>query len=621
MSIIFGVMKSEGPAIEERQLLDLAQATDRYALDGTFVQGGSLVGMGFQPYHTDQRSNLELQPAFDHRGNMLTFDGRLDNAADLCERLGIPEYRTADSLIILSAFERWGEDCFAQLIGDWALALWSHADRTLYLARDHAGTRTLYFEQAEGRVLWSTFLETFFGGKRMPDPDEDFVACYLACQPIRNLTPYKGIRAVLPCHYVKFQDLGVSHHPHWQWMVKGEIVYRSDREYEEHFLSLFKQSVIRRTGPGAPILAHLSGGMDSTSIVCISDHIRRSEDSSAALLDTVSFYDDSEPNWNEKPYFTLVESRRGKSGFHIAGSFTERTFEAYDSAKACYLMPGADSSAIGQEQRFEDAIEGHGYRVILSGIGGDEVLGGIPTALPELADYLVSKKPSQLAQRSVEWCLAKRTPLVRLFFEVIKFTCQAYRLPQWEKRPFPSWLRPRIQKACTEAMRSDLTQRGRFGLSPKTISNGLTWWSIMESLPNLSVGFLSRYEYRLPYLDRDLVEFLSSIPRAQLIRPGNRRSLMRRSLQGIVPCEILERRRKASLIRGPIASMQQSKDRIQVLLSKSWLVDHQFVEREPLQSAFELTTKGTDTRWLQYLARTIAFEVWLKSEQAVRGWN
>jgi asparagine synthase (glutamine-hydrolysing) len=56
MSIIFGIMESEGPAIEERQLLDLAYATDRYAPDGTFVHGGSLIGMGFQPYHTHQRS-------------------------------------------------------------------------------------------------------------------------------------------------------------------------------------------------------------------------------------------------------------------------------------------------------------------------------------------------------------------------------------------------------------------------------------------------------------------------------------------------------------------------------------------------------------------------------------
>ena|SRR6187402_952218 len=173
----------------------------------------------------------------------------------------------------------------------------------------------------------------------------------------------------------------------------------TDTDYEAHFLTLFHQSVARRTGPGAPILAQLSGGMDSTAIVCMSDEIRRSTHPKSELLDTVSFYDDAEASLNEKPYFSITEARRGKVGTHLDMAFSQRTFAPYDGAEGTYLLPGADSFSIEQERRFRDGVWQKGYRSVLSGIGGDEVLGGIPDPLPELADYLASGKVRNRRQR------------------------------------------------------------------------------------------------------------------------------------------------------------------------------------------------------------------------------
>src|SRR5260370_36467431 len=135
MSIIFGVRKPEAEIVAERHLLDLAHATGDRTADGTFVYAKGHMGMGFQPYHTHQRSNLESQPAVGERGSMLTLDGRLDNHLQLCELLDIRGLDTPDSLIVLVAFERWGEDCFSLFIVDLALALWSQHNRSLYLAR------------------------------------------------------------------------------------------------------------------------------------------------------------------------------------------------------------------------------------------------------------------------------------------------------------------------------------------------------------------------------------------------------------------------------------------------------------------------------------------------------
>ena len=200
LSIIFGIRKPLAASVSREELLQLANATERFAVDGVVVQANSRVGMGFQPYHTHLRSTMELGPTSDMYGNLLVVDGRIDNYRDLCQELHLEEASTPDSNIILSAYLKWGEECFSHFIGDWALALWSTRDQVLYLARDHAGTRTLYFENKNNTLRWSTYLDNFFTEPRSLDVDEDYVACYLGAQPLRELTPHKGIRAVLPAH-------------------------------------------------------------------------------------------------------------------------------------------------------------------------------------------------------------------------------------------------------------------------------------------------------------------------------------------------------------------------------------------------------------------------------------
>jgi len=304
MSIIFGVINFPGRKVAETELKALAEATQRYAPDGTFLYADNNLGMGFQPYYTHERSSLESQPVADNLGNRIVFDGRLDNHADLAAELQLRVPRTQDSLILLAAFERWGEQCFSRLIGDWALALWSAGDRTLYLARDPAGSRTLYYHTADGVFRWSTYLETFFADNERHPLNCEWATRFLCGHPVGDLTPYQGISAVPPSHFHAIKDARVSQSKRWEWIPEHRVCHKSDADYEEHFLELFQQAVVRRTGTGAPILAELSGGMDSTSIVCMSDHIRKlSDKKESELLDTVSYWEASEPNWDEKPFF------------------------------------------------------------------------------------------------------------------------------------------------------------------------------------------------------------------------------------------------------------------------------------------------------------------------------
>jgi asparagine synthase (glutamine-hydrolysing) len=621
MSILFGIRKPVRGLVATEELLTLASATQRFALDETFVETNGNIGMGFQPYYTHERSKLESQPVSDRFGNLVVFDGRLDNYRELSSELGMDNPNAADSVLVLASFERWGKRCFSRFTGDWALAISSRSDDALYLARDHAGTRSIYFQNANGTLRWATYLETFFASGERNSLDQQFVACYLSLQPIRDLTPYEGIRAVLPGHFLTVRNKTITQTPHWDWIAKGQIHYKSDREYEEHFLALFRQSVERRTGPGAPILAELSGGMDSTSIVCMSDHICLSQGGVVSdILDTISYYDPREPNWNEEPYFSITEARRGKKGTHIEISGAVRTFEPVDSALSGpkSLWPGTDSRSLEQEEEFHQTIRGRGYRTILSGIGGDEVLGGVPNPLPELADLLVSANLVNLFKQAKAWSLSSRSPLLHMLFRTVRFTMDQYRSPsRSEMTSLPPWVCQNSKDLKPARLRGP-NRPHRIGSLPSALSNGQAWWDVQETLPHLWPGTIARYEYRYPYLDRDLVDFLYRVPREQLLRPGSRRSLMRRALRSIVPEEILMRRRKAYVVHGPLVALRSASDRIEALVHDSLAVTCGFVDKDNLLRCLHGVLGGQDLRQMHPLVNTLLFEIWLRATSNLR---
>jgi asparagine synthase (glutamine-hydrolysing) len=609
MSIIFGVVKSEGDSTSKGDLSGLAQVTAKYGPDGTYVRAHGRVGMGFQVQLTDQRTSIESQPIFDLSQNLLTFDGRLDNYRELSSLLGINGDEVSDSSIVHAAFNRWGCDCFARLVGDWALALWSEAEQSLYLARDHAGSRTLYFEMVDGVILWSTYLETFLAYKQHRSLDETYVAYYLAGLPAGDVTPFRGITAVMPAHYFTFNKAQVSRRRHWNPLTGDRLVYKTDQEYEDHFLSLFRQSVNRRTATGSTVLAELSGGMDSSSIVCVSDLLRREQ--AGDLVDTVSFFDDTEPTWDEKPYFSLVEDRRGKSGVHIETSFRDRTFTPLERTESTYLFPGCDSGSLQQEETYRKLANVQLHTTIVSGVGGDELLGGLPTSSPELADHLVEGKLEHFWYRAIEWSISTRQPLIHTSARALRFIGSAY-FPMWPSRQsYGSWISKTLLKKLHPASEPNLI--ARFAVRPAAIHRATIWDHLITTLPHLTPTLLYRQEYRYPYLDRDLVDFLLRTPHEQLVQPGRRRSLMRRALAGIVPSEISERRQKAYLAKRPVLALGRARSGIEKLFRDSLSAGHGFIDPTMFLKALGDVIDGRDSRPSFALMKTISFEIWLRS--------
>jgi asparagine synthase (glutamine-hydrolysing) len=616
MATIFGICRPRGTPIEEHEMRCMASATANHAVDGTSLVVSDHVGMGYQPYHTHVRSTLDRQPLRDGSGNLLVFDGRLDNWAELRQALDVNDEDISTSQMILAAFSRWGEACFRRFLGDWALAIWSSTDNQLYLARDHAGARTLYFSHECGTVQWSTYLDTFFSNGKTFEVDERYAARYLSSRPVIDATPYQGIRAVRPAHYLIFHGDRIISKPHWDWFAKGRICYRTDAEYEAHFLAVFRQAVRRRTAEGDPLIAELSGGMDSSSIVCMSDDIRREQGAtSVRLIDTISYYDNTEPNWDEKPYFSKIEEVRQKVGIHVPVSFLDRTLQLPVSSTGRCHFPGVDNGLVGRERRLEDLLAPAGYRVVISGIGGDELLGGVPTGLPELADHLFYRELRRFTRQAIAWCLPERMPMIQLLRETIGFAAALYLPLNHDRGRMPPWVTQGLRKRYDGWAPSTPRKAWTPSIPPSTISNGLTWWHILETLPHIHPGYLTRYEYRYPYLDRDLVDFLFRICRQQITRPGRRRSLMRRALVNIVPQEILERRRKAFLIRGPMAMLQQQENSIRTLFVDSLAAQWGFIDANQFRTALDHTIRHSDPRWVLPIIKAISFEMWLRTDR------
>lgn len=617
MSIIFGVKKPEGDVVGERQLLDVAQATQRWAPDKTFVCAMGRIGMGFQPYHTHQRSNLESQPAIDNCRNMISMDGRLDNHKELREVLHIEDAETPDSVIVLAAFRLWGGQCFSRFIGDWALAIWCATTHSVFLARDHAGTRTLFVTERAGSLYWGSFLETVVPAPRSHRLDPNYLTRYLSFFSLHGVTPYEGVYAVPPAHCMVFEERRRKCWAHWTPEASASAQYRSVPDYEEALFFSFRQAVKRRVVPGSRVISHLSGGMDSSSIVCMADFVHHDDtDLPAKKIETLSYYDPSEPDWDEEPYFSVVEKHRGLIGFHIHSSYADRVFDVVPWSEAPYYLPGADASSVIRERRFQETIGPAGNIAILAGYGGDELLGGCPDPMPELADLAVSLQFRALFSRLFEWCLALRQPLCFQVRSLSGYLASLYVHKAEIRSSTPKWI---LRKDSLETKNDACCGQSSSTtfMRPSRIHNKLTWRSIVDTLPHQYPEYTCRYEYRYPFLDRELMELIFQIPRSQLLQPDRRRSLMRRSFQHLLPNQILERRRKALLTHGPLRALQVNQNRVKRIVSNSILAEMGIVNSRVVAETIEAATRGAEGSAPGPVLRFIALELWIRHKNGL----
>jgi len=614
MSVQFGKWSFDGmpplPDLLERVNTLLApygpDSSDSCRKDGATVL--------YRAFHTTKESRREKQPHVSASGAIVSWDGRLDNRSELIHELGNSvSSDSADVSIVAAAYDRCGTDCFAKLIGDWALSIWNPREPSLILAKDPIGTRHLYYSAERDQITWSTILDPlvlFAGGTFALE--EEYIAGWLSFFPAAHLTPYIGIHSVPPSSFVRLEQGKQSVHKYWDLDPDKRIRYRTDAEYEEHFRAVFSQAVQRRLRSDAPILAELSGGMDSSSIVCMADAILARGAGEAPRLDTLSYYNDSEPNWNERPYFTRVEEKRGRTGCHIdVGGQEPFDFKLESGTFAATPGSGAGRHAKAR-QEFEACLESQGNRVVLSGIGGDEVTGGVPTPTPELMDLLARVRLGALARQLKVWALNKRKPWFHLFFEAVRgfFPPALVGIPK-QMQP-AAWLHPGFVERQRSALTGYPSRVKLFGPLPSFQENASTFDSLRRQLACSALPSEPAVEKRYPYLDRDLLEFMYAVPREQLVRPGQRRSLMRRALVGIVPEELLTRKRKAFVVRSPTTTISTEWARLIEMSQEMMSALLGIIDAKAFCEAIQRTRHGQEIPIVTML-RTMVLESWLRA--------
>jgi len=611
VSVLFGRWNFDGKAVAPEYLEKVRVMLGAHSPDGVTTCAKGTFAMLYGALHVTAESRREWQPTFSPAGTFLSWDGRLDNRTELIRRLGSCNDSSTDLQIVASCLEQESMRSLGQLIGDWSLSLFNHYERTLILAKDFLGTRPLYYHRTDRCVVWSSLLDplVLFSDEHFT-LCEEYLAGWLAGFPEAHLTPYEEVRAVPPSSFVKITSRATIVQKFWDFRPRETTPLKSDAEYEECFRTLFSEAVRRRLRSGTRVLAQLSGGMDSSAIVCAADTITRNE--GCPLIETVSYFDDGEPNWNERPYFTAVEALRGRTGLHLNVAGSGRFFSERDGTLP--VTPAHGSRPSDAHKRFAQYLSEGGFRVLLSGTGGDEFTGGVPTGTPELADLLSRAQFGRFLHRAFLWAMASRKPLFHEVGQVVRAFLPALRATNTAKRwPMP-WLNPSFVRRNQETLRRNSTRFHWLGPLPTFQENLHALDGLRRQIACAEIPPASFCQMRYPFLDRNLLEFLFNVPREQLVRPHQRRSLLRRALRGIVPSVVLDRRRKAFVVTSQLKAIAADWKSVSALTERMVLESLDILDSAVLRQTLEKARQGNEVPLLPIM-RALRLEQWLQDPE------
>ncbi|MGH9162637.1 MAG: asparagine synthase-related protein [Vicinamibacteraceae bacterium] len=337
--------------------------------------------------HVTPEDGQELQPIVSSSGCVLTWDGRLDNRDDLLLQFH-HELREcpADAVLALKALERWGIEGVSRLVGDWSLAFWQAPERRLWLASDYLGTRPLYYRAAADHLAWSSSLgELVLREGVREDLDDVFILGYLANFVPAGYTPYRPVRSVVPAHAVGFGSDGACTNRRFYDYRINTIRLRSDADYEELLREVFAKAVAARLRSTQPVWLDLSGGLDSSSVVCMADWLLKRGHVDPIGLRSFSFFSGGSPEDDDRRFITAVEQQCGCRGEHVDEDSTFTLIDETDGWVTPYHPNGARLWQLRH-------IRQQGGRVLLTGKGGD-----LPPCCDLGLESLRSRAPSSLA--------------------------------------------------------------------------------------------------------------------------------------------------------------------------------------------------------------------------------
>jgi asparagine synthase (glutamine-hydrolysing) len=619
MSGIAGIYSFNGAPLDRRILAALAVGLARRGPDGGSEYRSERLGMAYRAFHTTKESRCEMPPFKSPQGHVLCWDGRLDSRENLISVLEDDlDGDLTDHAIVMRAYLRWGQSFLEKLVGDFALSLWDPNSSTLLLARDPFGTRPLYYHASAAGIIWSSDLLSLVQLELSPlEIEDEYIAGFLALFPDPGRTPYRGIHAVEPAHVVAVRHGELQSRWFWKPDPALEIRYKHDSDYEDHFRQLFWEALRCRLRVDGTVWAGLSGGLDSSSIVCVADRIMSSETTQAARLETFSLLNDRSETYKDGKFIRCVEDHLGRTGFHIP---EDDCWMDLPSLDVPYLsMPSTLTCVSARHEKLRKAMRLSGVRVLLNGLGGDQLLWSVPEPSAPLADLVWRGRLWQLPAAIRKWNRVLRVPYLHLIRDGVVMPFLPHRVRQFWRRRGAGAV-SLLNREFAASMKFD----DRLGLPPDPFgfrqpSQKVQSAMLLSVIHLVSIGDYSErgdIELRYPFLDRRLVEFMLAIPLEQKQRPGSTRSLMRRTLRGVLPEDVRRRQDKGSVSEAMYRGLSSNWPKLKQLFDDPRVCNMGYIDSSALKPALERARHGMAEND-SVLVRTISLEVWLRSIENV----
>lgn len=499
------------------------------------------------------------QPMSTRDGRLwITFNGEIFNYVELREELQLRGYRfetRSDTEVILQSYAADGPDCVRRFNGQWAFAIWDRVERRLFLSRDRVGVRPLYYTEAEGRFLFASEMKALFsypGVRRELDLEGlDELFTFWVTLPPR--TVFKGISQLPPGHSMILDHRGSRLSGYWAPSYEPQYIGEANvREAAEELLYLLRDAVRLRLRSDVPVGSYLSGGIDSTFITAlVHSHSRE-------RLQTFSVaFEDAE--FDERSYQRMASRVLGTEHNEIQCSHAD-IGEIFPDVIRHTEQPVV-RTAPAPLFLLSRLVRKKGFKVVLTGEGADEMLGGYDIFKEAKIRRFCASTPDSRWR----WLLLRRLypympslqsqsdSYLRRFFRATSEDLQNplfSHMPRWE-------LTSRIKQFYSAETRAALANGDAYMRIRKSLPPGYSQWPAFCQAEYLETAHLlpgyilssqgdrvsmaHSVEARYPFLDYRVVEFASKLPPTLKMKVLAQKYLLTQAAQGLVPEEIIRR--------------------------------------------------------------------------------
>ncbi len=381
MSGIAGVVDLGGLPVEPGLLGAMADAVRHRGPDGLKVWHDGPAGLVHSHFWTTPEDVGEAQPISSSDGRYwITADARIDNRDEL-----IPDLRRAGTLrsavpsdgeVILAAFQTWGDDCAARLVGDFAFAIWDAQSRRLFAARDVIGLRQVCYAITNDRVYFANRVGAVLCAlPQQPELNRELIEDFLRNEYLRWITEtvYRGIHRLPPAHTLIASRNGTEIREYYRFGSQPPPRYATDSQWIDAFRRLLDEAIRCRLRSNGPV-GVLMGGLDSSSLACRAHAMLEAGADLPKVTLYSAVYDDT-PGADEREYIAAVAAHC--KGFEAKQIVSDALWALRpDEAGNGDLMDEPDIAAVRVHTlTLLRAPAKDGCRVVLGGEGANQVLG------------------------------------------------------------------------------------------------------------------------------------------------------------------------------------------------------------------------------------------------------